>query len=182
MATRNSLSVIESELSSALTEALVSTGLVEAEEERFDNAKYRPICTVTIIMCSQSQDCQLSRIYHESHGFSADLTLSRASSSNSRIYIYKEEHCTITLHVYSREEPVPSLAGRPAIRIFIALGGVHKGEKYALPTARAAKLITCAPPNIKTYGLRDYLVPSPTAGNESTSLVIRHSNAGKKGF
>ena len=42
MATRNSLSlsVIESELSSALTEALVSTGLVEAEEERFDNAKY----------------------------------------------------------------------------------------------------------------------------------------------
>ena len=42
MATRNSLSlsVIESELSSALTEALVSTGLVEAEEERFDNVKY----------------------------------------------------------------------------------------------------------------------------------------------
>ena len=32
------ISVIESELSSA--EALVSIGLVEAEEERFDNAKY----------------------------------------------------------------------------------------------------------------------------------------------
>ena len=40
MATRNSVSVIESELSSTLTEALVSTGLVEVEEERFDNAKY----------------------------------------------------------------------------------------------------------------------------------------------
>ena len=40
MVTRNSVSIIESERSSALTEALVSTGLVEAEEERFDNAKY----------------------------------------------------------------------------------------------------------------------------------------------
>ena len=28
-------------------------------------------------------------------------------------------HCNITLHEYSREEPVPSLAGRSAIRTYI---------------------------------------------------------------
>ena len=55
MDTQNSLSVIESELSSALTEALVSTGLVEAEKKGLINAKYTArMYTVTIIMCSQS--------------------------------------------------------------------------------------------------------------------------------
>ena len=55
MATQNSsLSVIERELSSALTKALVSTGLVEAEKKVLIMQNTRPVCTVTIIMCSQS--------------------------------------------------------------------------------------------------------------------------------
>ena len=58
MATRNSLSVIESELSSALTEALVSTGLVEAEEERFDNAKYTArMYSIIIIVTNHPAFC-----------------------------------------------------------------------------------------------------------------------------
>ena len=44
MATQNSLSVIESELLSALTEALVSTGLVEAEKRGLIMQNTRPVC------------------------------------------------------------------------------------------------------------------------------------------
>ena len=65
------------------------------------------------------------------------------------------------------------------MRILIALGGARGGEKYALPTARAAKIRARRQTLLAP---RDYLVPSRRTGNETTSLVIRHSNAGEERF